>query len=107
MAKQPHPKPKVEFVDRPEVSETFADSLRTVTFDGQTMRIDFCVSRVDKSKAPDPPTIRQYPACRLVLTPEAGFELFKKLEQLLSKLEEDGVIKKMEPPIPGPPKIIQ
>ena len=60
---------QVRFEDRPEVSETFADSSRAVAFDGQTMRIEFCTIRMDEPKPPNPPTGRQYPVCRLVLTP--------------------------------------
>jgi hypothetical protein len=32
--------PKIQHVDLPEVSETFADSIDLVFFDGQTLRIN-------------------------------------------------------------------
>ena len=67
--------PQIHFVDRPEVSETFADSIKVISFDGQTMRIEFCVTRMDEPKPPVPPTGRQYPVCRLVLAPNAGLQL--------------------------------
>ena len=91
--------PKTRFVDRPEVIETFADSIRAITFDAQTMRIEFCVSRMDEPNPPKPPTSRQYPACRLVLTPNAALVLFNKLRQIMNAMEKSGAIKKeMHPP---------
>ena len=47
---------QIRFVDRPEISETFADSTRTFTFDGHTMRIEFCTIRMDEPKPPNSPT---------------------------------------------------
>jgi len=89
--------PKTRFVDRADVFETFADSIRGITFDAQTMRIEFCVCRMDEPKPPEPPTSRQYPACRLVLTPNAALELFNKLQRIMGALEKSGVIKKGMP----------
>ncbi len=86
--------PKTLFVDRPEVLETFADSIRAITSDGQSTRFEFCVSRMDKPNPPKPPTARQYPACRLVLTPNATLDLFNKLQQIISALEKTGAIKR-------------
>jgi hypothetical protein len=39
------------YVDRPELVETFADSITGMFFDGQSLRIEFAVSRVDEIKA--------------------------------------------------------
>ncbi len=36
-----------QYIDRPELAEVFADFVSRVQFDGQTMRFEFCVSRVD------------------------------------------------------------
>lgn len=85
------------FVDRPEVSETFADAIRAVSFDGQTMRIEFCITRMDEPKPPNQPTARQYPSCRLVLTANAAVELFNRLQQIMSALEQTGAIKRNMP----------
>lgn len=95
MSKQPAP--QTRFVDRPEVCETFADSIRAISFDGQTLRMEFCVSRMDEPKSPKPPTSRQYPTCRLVLTPKAGLDLFNQLQRFISTLERTGVIKRKTP----------
>ena len=35
--------PKLRYQDRPEIGETFADSIRSCVFDGQLMRIEFQV----------------------------------------------------------------
>jgi hypothetical protein len=96
---------QIRFVDRPEVTETFADSSRAVTFDGQTMRIEFCTVRMDEPRPPDPPTGRQYPVCRMVLTPNAALDLFNKLQQIMAALEQSGAIKKNQPVTQVPPKM--
>jgi len=88
---QKKPEFQTRFIDRPEVSETFADSIRSLSFDGQTMRIDFCTTRLDQ---PKPPTARQYPICRLVLTPAAAIDLFNKLQQIVNALEKSGTLKR-------------
>ncbi|HUU40015.1 MAG TPA: hypothetical protein VMW42_03645 [Desulfatiglandales bacterium] len=82
------------YIDRPEISETFADFVHSLHFDGQTMRIEFCTTRFDKPKPPDPPTAKQYPICRLVLTPPAAIDLFNKLQQIMSVLEKSGAVKR-------------
>jgi hypothetical protein len=96
---------QIRFVDRPEVTETFADSSRSVTFDGQTMRIEFCTIRMEEPKPPDPPVGRQYPVCRLVLTPNAAVDLFNKLQQIMTALEQSGAIKKNQPMTQVPPVV--
>lgn len=96
---------QIQFVDRPEVTETFADSSRAVTFDGQTMRIEFCTIRMDEPKPPGPPTGRQYPVCRLVLTPSAAVDLFNKLQQIMAALEQGGAIRKNPPVTQVPPSV--
>ena len=57
----------MRYVDLPECVETFADSVNSVFFDGQTMRIEFGITRMDEMKKDQPLTGRRYPACRLVL----------------------------------------
>ena len=97
---QKKPEFQTSFIDRPEISETFADSIRSLSFDGQTMRIHFCTTRLDE---PKPPNARQYTICRLVLTPTAAIDLFNKLQQIMSALEQSGAVKRAS----IPPKTIQ
>ena len=91
------------YIDRPEISETFADFIHSLNFDGQTMRIEFCATRLEKPKPPNPPTAKQYPICRLVLTPTAAIDLFNKLQQIMSALEKSGALKRAS----IPPKTVQ
>jgi hypothetical protein len=65
----------IRYVDRPDVGETFADSITGLVFDGQTLRIEFGVTRVDEVKPDAPITGRRYPTSRIVLSPGAAIEL--------------------------------
>ena len=42
---------RYDYVDRPEVAEVFADFVQRIQFDGQTLRFEFCVSRLGRSTA--------------------------------------------------------
>jgi hypothetical protein len=92
-------RPKTTYVDNPYISETFADSIKGILFDGQTMRIEFCTTRMNEPKPPNPPTSKQFPACRLVLTPNTVLELYTQLQKLMATLEQQGVLKR---DIPAP-----
>ena len=85
---------QTRFIDRIEVSETFADALHSINFDGQTMRIVFCTTRFDPPKPPKAPTAARLPSCRLVLTPNTAIDLFNKLQQIVKALEESGTVKR-------------
>ena len=92
------------YVDRPELTETFADSISSLLFDGQSLRIEFGVSRVDEMKPNVPATGRRYPACRLVLTPMAAIELINRMQQVGSALTQAGIVKQVQSattPTPG------
>ena len=59
MPKQPPAQPgklNLVYVDRPEVPETFVDSLQRTVIDGVHARMEFVVNRLDDPKPP---------ACRL------------------------------------------
>ena len=85
--------PQYQYVDRPEVSETFADIVQRIQFDGQTLRLEFCVSRLDDHKPGTPVTGKRYPACRLVLSAAAAVDLMNKMQQITSGLVKAGVLK--------------
>ena len=91
---------KLEHVDLPDLKETFADSINQVFFDGQTLRINFGVTRVDPT--PQSQSARRYPACRLVLTPGAAVELMNQIQQLTARMIQAGVIK-ANPPVASAP----
>ena len=90
---QPATPPQYQYVDRPEVSETFADFVQRIQFDGQTLRLEFCVSRLDDHKAGTPVTGKRYPTCRLVLSAAAAVDLMNKMQQITSGLVKAGVLK--------------
>lgn len=91
--------PRLQYIDRPEVSETFVDSLYSVIFDGQTFRLEFTTTRMDDPKASQQAqTGRRYTACRLVLPPNAALELTDKMNRMLQAMKQKGIIKENQPP---------
>ena len=92
----------VRYVDNLDCAETFADSVNSVFFDGQTMRIEFGITRMDEMKKDQALTGRRYPACRLVLAPAAAMDLINKMQQTAQALQQAGLVKQQEkPPAPG------
>lgn len=92
---KPVEQPRVMFryVDRPECIETFADSIVGLLFDGQSLRVEFAVSRLDEKKPDGPLTGRRYPVCRLVLPPAAAMDLINKMQQVAAGLAQAGLVK--------------
>lgn len=86
----------VRYVDRADMVETFADSITGLIFDGQTLRIEFGVTRFDDVKANTPITGRRYPACRLVLPPAAAVDLINRMQQIATALTQAGVVKQTQ-----------
>jgi len=88
----------IRYVDQPECHETFADSIVAVFFDGQTLRIEFGITRMDDVKQGAPLTGRRYPACRLVLPANAAIELINKMQQTGAALQQAGLVKATQKP---------
>jgi len=85
------------YVDRAELLETFADNVQRMSFDGRTLRIEFCVARLDDPPAPNgrktvKRTGRAMPVCRLVLDLDGAVDLFNKINTLQAAMERQGVI---------------
>jgi hypothetical protein len=93
MAQAPQAQVKYQYVDRPEIAEVFADFVHRIQFDGQTLRFEFCVSRVEDQATPDAPTGTRYPACRLVLSTAAAVDLMNKMQQITASLIKAGILK--------------
>ena len=91
------PQMALRYIDRADCDETFADSINALAFDGQALRIEFGVTRLDERKAEAPLTGRRYPACRLVLTPVAAVDLINKMQQVGAALAQAGVVKTAAP----------
>jgi len=90
--------PTIRYIDRVDVAETFADSVTGLLFDGQTLRIEFGVTRFDEVEGGAPITGRRYPTCRLVLAPAATVDLINRMQQIGAALTQAGVIKAASPP---------
>src|SRR4051812_10612089 len=89
-----------QYVDRPDVAEVFADFVQRIQFDGQTLRFEFCVSRMDDSPPGAGATGKRYPACRLVLSAAAAVDLMNKMQQITAGLIKAGVLKSDAPKAP-------
>ena len=88
----------IGYFDRTELMETFADSVIGVIFDGQTLRLEFGVTRFEDVKPNTPINGRRYPACRLVLPPAAAVDLINRMQQIGAALTQAGVVKATPPP---------
>jgi hypothetical protein len=91
----------VRYVDLLDVTETFADSINNVYFDGQSLRIEFGITRLDEVKPNAPVTGRRLPAQRMVLTPMAAVELINRMQQVGAALQQAGVLKPTPPRSPA------
>ncbi len=87
------PQATIRYVDRPDVTETFADSISGLVFDGQTLRIEFAVTRLDEVKPGTAITGRRYPICRLALPPAAAIDLINRMQQIGAALGQAGVVR--------------
>jgi hypothetical protein len=78
----------VRHVNRLDVNEVFIDTISGVVFDGQTLRVEGAVTRLEV--APDKRSVvaSKYTACRLVLSPNAGAELINQLQQVTTRVRE-------------------
>jgi hypothetical protein len=82
------PRPQLRYQDIPNLAETFADSIGQWVFDGQMLRIEFTVTRLDPGGSSEARTGQRLPACRMVLTPGCAVELIRQCQQLLAGLEK-------------------
>jgi hypothetical protein len=88
----------IRYIDRPDIEETFADSVSGLIFDGQALRIEFAVTRLDEVKPNAPLTGRRYPASRIVLPPAAAVDLINRMQQIAAALTQAGIVKAAPPP---------
>lgn len=90
------PSASIRYLDRADMVETFADSITGLMFDGQTLRIEFGVTRFDDVKPNAPITGRRYPACRLVLPPAAAVDLINRMQQIAAALKQAGLVRQAQ-----------
>jgi hypothetical protein len=94
----------IRYLDNADMAETFADSITGLMFDGQTLRIEFGVTRFDEVKPNTQVTGRRYPAARLVLPPAAAVELINRMQQIAAALTQAGVVRANPRPGAAPAK---
>ncbi len=90
----------IRYLDRADCLETFADSITGLSFDGQTLRLEFAVTRMDDVKPNTALSGRRYPVCRLVLQPLAAVDLINRMQQVGAALTKAGVVKANPPDAP-------
>ena len=86
--------------ERHDIEETFADSLGQCFFDGQTLRLELCSTRLDEAKPPPAkPTGKRHVVARIVLTPRGAVELLNACNQIAGAFKQAGILKEA----PAPP----
>jgi hypothetical protein len=104
MAVQQQQLPTARYVDLPELAETFSDSIHTMVWDGQTLRVEFCVTRFpDQAPTATTKEAQRFPACRLVMTSALAVDLFNRLQQTMNALAQAGVVTQQKPATPTAP----
>jgi hypothetical protein len=83
----------IQYFDRPTCDEIFADSVVKLFFDGQSLRIELGVTRLDGIPPSGPMTGNRYTACRLILPPSAAVELINRMQQIAAALTQAGIVK--------------
>jgi hypothetical protein len=83
--------PRIQYVDVPSIPETYADSVNRMMFDGQSVRLELCVTRMDEpQKGSTELTGTRQTACRVVLPLGTALELSGKLSRMLTALAKRG-----------------
>jgi len=99
MAVQQSESISVRYMEQHEPREIFADSLHAIAWDGQTLRLEFCVTRYPEAASVGTGAeLKRYPACRLVLTAPAVAALYNRLQQTVAALAQAGQIATTPPP---------
>ncbi len=102
MATPPFPsqptQPHLTYVDRPEISETYADLLGRLSFDGITARLEFVVNRYDDRQPGQPITGKALTAARVVIPLPAVMDLAAKLQNFMAQLQASGVLRQVHVP---------
>jgi len=95
------PAPKLQYIERVDLDEIFADTVSKISFDGQTLRMEFAVTRMDDMAPNKTPTGKLIPACRLVLSPRTAVDLMNRMQQITAALIQAGYLKQTPPATPN------
>lgn len=86
---------ELEYIDRPDVGETFVDSLESAMYDGSSLRMEFAVYRFAPPNANGKTAKRKVTAVRLVIPLSGAIGLTSQLSALMEALEQQGAIGEM------------
>jgi hypothetical protein len=81
------------YVDRPEVSEIFVDSLEKIRFDGSSIRMELTINRLDNPQPSGAAVGRKVTACRLITSPAGLLSIAGALNNLIANLQQQGILK--------------
>jgi hypothetical protein len=84
---------QLQYVDREEISEAYADSLEKAVFDGNTVKLEFVVNRLSPPIPSQAPTGKKLTSCRVVLPLAGLIQMNGQIKNLLESLERQGVFK--------------
>jgi hypothetical protein len=102
MASTPLPQSQAQllltYVDRPEILETYVDTLWRVYFDGNAIRMDFVVNRLDNPQAQPPRLGKAFTASRIVIPLFGMADMLNKLQDIMGQLQAQGTIRQTHPP---------
>lgn len=90
----PAPKIETRYVDRTDLTEVFTDNVEKFLFDGNTLRLEFSVQRLDAPGVQSKPVGVRVPVARMVLTPQATLDLYNKLSNMVGILQKKGMLQK-------------
>jgi hypothetical protein len=95
---------KLPIVPHHEVSETFADQVGAVMFDGSALKIDFVAVRMGAAMPPAPVTGERHVVARLVLSTAGAIDLINQVKHLADQLAQAGLIKTDQGQVTPPAK---
>ena len=84
---------KLPIIPHHEVSETFADQVGAIMFDGSILKIDFVAVRLGAATPPASSTGERHVVARLVLSPGGTVDLINQVKRLADQLTQAGLIK--------------
>ena len=109
MATQPQSK-LLPYKDDPAVQEVSADSLELLSFNGQFAHLTLTVTRLEETLEGEEQKGTRSTAARLVMSPNLLTNLYNKMSQLVSAMEQKGMVtrgNKDEIPQPSSPLDVQ
>jgi hypothetical protein len=83
---------ELKYVERPDVGETYVDSLQSVMYDGNSLRMEFVVHRFGSPLPNGKANNRKLTAARLVIPLGGAINLTAQLNAIMGALEQQGAI---------------